>query len=92
MTKTATEMIQYMKDMDNGERIELLIYLFDNHFNHRPTKGDMSVETKHYIEDYIDRDLTEDETLIMKLAYDTGYSKGCFNGRDQVIKGWNLED
>lgn len=36
----------------------------------------MILATRNYIEDYIDRNLTEEEILIMKLAYDNGYGAG----------------
>lgn len=37
MTKTAKEMIQYIEEMDNGERIEFLKYLSVKHFGRKPT-------------------------------------------------------
>lgn len=82
---TSEQMIELMKNMDNGERIKYLDWLFHNHFYSRPI-GDMTLATKNHIEDSIDRNLTEEETLIMKLAYDTGYSVGCKNGTEQVLK------
>lgn len=46
----------------------------------------MDLATKNYIEDYIDRDLTEEELEIMKLAYNTGYGVGCDKGIKQMLK------
>ncbi|MEH7018082.1 MULTISPECIES: hypothetical protein [Bacillus] len=46
----------------------------------------MILATRNYIEDYMDRKLTEEEILIMNLAYDNGYSVGWTNGMDNVLK------
>lgn len=78
-------MIKSMKDMENGERIKFLEYLYNAHFNSRPNV-DMNLATKNHIEGYIDRDLTEEETIIMKLAYDTGYGVGFNIGMEKAFK------
>lgn len=90
MTKVnANEMIEAMRNMENGERVKFLEYLFHNHFDNR-RKDDMNVATKNRIKDYIDRNLTEEETLIMKLAYEIGHNVGCKDGAEKVLKGERL--
>ncbi|MES5853526.1 hypothetical protein [Bacillus cereus group sp. MG68] len=92
MTKqmTADQMIEAMKNIDNGERLKFLEYLFHTHFDSRPIKNanleTMLLATRNYIEDYIDRDLTEEEVLIMNLAYDTGYDIGWKNRMNNVLE------
>lgn len=85
MPMTADQMIEAIKNMENGERIKFLEYLFHAHFDSR-SKGDMNQATKNDIEDYLDRNLTEEELQIMKLAYDNGYHVGCKNGMEQALK------
>ncbi|MFE9079839.1 hypothetical protein [Bacillus mobilis] len=83
MTKmNAEQIIKLKKNMDNGERIKYLDLLFHKHFDSR-SKGDMTLATTNYIEDYIDRNLTEEGILIMKLAYENCYSVGCENEIEQ---------
>ncbi|KON89672.1 hypothetical protein AF332_24520 [Sporosarcina globispora] len=83
---TAEEMIKFIKNMENGQRIKFLDYLFHAHFDSR-SRGDMSLATRYYIEDYLDRTLTEEEIEIMKLAYDNGYFVGGKDGMEKVLKG-----
>lgn len=83
--KTCEEMIEYMKSMENGERVRFLDYLFHNHFDSRP-RGNVSSATKAYIEGYIDRKLTDEEISIMKLAYDWGHFVGGERVMRQVLK------
>ncbi|PGT75540.1 hypothetical protein [Priestia megaterium] len=86
MTKiNAEQMISFMENMDNGERLTFLEYLFHNHFDIRPT-GNRIVATTNYIEDQLDRKLTAEELEIMKLAYDTAYGFGCKDGMDKALK------
>lgn len=86
MTKmTAFQMIESIKNMDNDQRIKFLEYLFHAHFDSRPI-ADMNLATKNYIEDNLDRNLSEEEVLIMKLAYDNGYDFGCKDGMERVLK------
>lgn len=86
MTKmTENQMIELMKNMENGERIQFLDWLYNNHFNSRPI-GDMTLATKNHIENYLDRNLTEEEIEIMKLAYKNGYGVGCDKGIKQALK------
>ncbi|MED1625131.1 hypothetical protein [Bacillus pseudomycoides] len=59
---TAEQIIELFKGMGNGEKIKFLEYLYDNHFHSRPIE-DMNLATKNYIEDNIERDLTEEETF-----------------------------
>lgn len=80
------QMIVLMKNMENGKRIEFLEYLFHNHFDSRST-GDNELATKYQIEDTLERDLTEDEKLVMKIAYANGYFTGGKDGIDKVLKG-----
>lgn len=81
----AEQMADLMNNMENGERILFLEYLFDNYFDIRTT-GDMVVTTINYIEDRLDRELTAEELEVMKLAYDTGYGLGCKHGMDKALK------
>jgi len=86
MTKmTAEQMISLIKGMENIERNKFLEYLFHAHLDSRFTK-DYDLATKHEIEDVLDRDLTEDEMLIMKKAYGNGYFRGGKDGMDKVLK------
>lgn len=86
MTKmNAEQMADLMNNMENGERILFLEYLFHNHFDIRPT-GDRIVATTNYIEDQLDRELTAEELEVMKLAYDTAYGFGCKDGMDKALK------
>ena len=84
--KASEEMIEATKHMDNGERIKYLEYLFHAHFDSRFT-DDYDLATKHEIEDVLDRDLTEDEMLVMKIAYGNGYFRGGKDGMEKVLKG-----
>lgn len=61
--------------MENGERIKLLEELFHKHYDNRPN-GDVRVATKNYIEDYFEKNLTEDEIKLMNIAYDEGFQTG----------------
>ena len=47
---THLEMIQKMKEMENGERIEFLKYLYENHFRMNP----ISEEEMQILEDLRD--------------------------------------
>lgn len=86
MTKmTAEQMISCMKDMENGERIKFLEYLYHAHFNSGQPIEDMILAVRNHIEDYIDRDLTEEENLVMKLAYDNSYWVGFKNGMEKAL-------
>jgi len=49
MTKTAEQMIELMKNMDNGERIKYLKWLFDNHFDHRPFYENLTEEQQRIL-------------------------------------------
>ena len=84
----AEQMADLMNNMENGERILFLEYLFHNYFDMRPT-GDMVVTTTNYIEDRLDRELTAEELEVMKLAYDTGYGLGCKHGLEKALKSGN---
>ena len=87
MTKmTAEQIIKSMKDMENGERIKFLEYLYHAHFNSGLPIEDITLAVRNHIEDYIDRDLTEEETTIMKLAYDKGYWGGFNIGMQKALK------
>ncbi|MEQ6051768.1 hypothetical protein U2I53_22260 [Lysinibacillus capsici] len=89
MTKmTAEQMISLMKNMENGQRIDFLEYLFHAHFDSRST-GDYELTTKYQIEDTLDRDLTEDEMLVMKIAYGNGYFRGGKDGMEKVLRGYD---
>lgn len=81
----AEQMADLMNNMENGERILFLEYLFHNHFDTRPT-GNRIVATTNYIEDQLDRELTAEELEIMKLTYDTAYGFGCKDGIDKALK------
>lgn len=83
--KTCEKMIEYMNFMENSERIEFLSYLFHNHFDSR-TIGKVSTATMAYIEGYLQRKLTDEEIVIMKLAYDWGHFAGKKRGMKQVLK------
>lgn len=72
---TAEQILKAMEIMDNGERIKLLEALFHKHYDNRPN-GDLILATKNYIEDYLDRNLTEEEIKLLDLAYDEGYRAG----------------
>lgn len=84
---TAEQMISYMKNMENGERLLFLEYLSNNHFNSGQPIKDMNLATKNYIEDYLDRNLSEEEIEIMKLAYKTGHGVGFNIGMEKALKG-----
>lgn len=88
--KASEEMIEATKHMDNGERIKYLEYLFHSHFDSRFT-DDYGLATKHEIEDVFDRDLTEDELLVMKIAYGNGYFRGGKDGMEKVLRGYSKE-
>lgn len=47
----------------------------DSHFDSR-TKGNVNTATMAYIEGYLQRKLTDEEIIIMKLAYDWGHFVG----------------
>ncbi|GAB6620011.1 TPA: hypothetical protein ACOQ39_004093 [Bacillus cereus] len=81
--KTCEEMIKYMKHMENSERFRLLDYLFHNHSDSKRPVG-VSAPTKAYIEGYLERKLTIDEIVILKLAYDWGHFVGEERGMKQV--------
>ncbi|MGE8080865.1 hypothetical protein [Peribacillus loiseleuriae] len=83
----AEQMISFMKNMDNGERIEFLHYLSNTHFHVGKPIDDMILVVRNHIEDYIDRYLTEEENTIMKLAYEDGYNVGVKIGMEKVLKG-----
>lgn len=85
--KSAEQMISLTQNMENGQRIEFLEYLFHAHFDSR-FKDDYDLATKHEIEDVLDRDLTEDELLAMKIAYGNGYFRGGKDGMDKVLRGY----
>ncbi|MGE7094477.1 hypothetical protein ACQKII_24210 [Lysinibacillus sp. NPDC048646] len=59
----------------NNELNKFLEYLFHAHFDSRFT-DDYDLATKHEIEVALDCDLTEDEMLVMKIAYRNGYFIG----------------
>ena len=86
---SATQMVDLLKNMNNGERIDFLGWLYDNYFNSKPVQDTPLVTkaTNNHIEDYLDRDLTEDELNVIKLAYEDGYYAGCHKGRKQVLNG-----
>ncbi|USK70895.1 hypothetical protein [Peribacillus asahii] len=92
MPMTANQMIEAMKNMENGQRIEFLHYLSKNHFNSGQPIEDMILAVRYHIEDYIDRNLTEEEITIMNLAYDNGYSVGVNIGMEKVFKSGESED
>lgn len=86
MTKmTAEQMISLTRNMENGQRIDFLEYLFHAHFDSRFV-GDVDLVIKNRIEDSLDRDLTEDERLVMKIAYESGYFRGGKDGMEKVLK------
>ena len=86
MTKmTAEKMIVLIEDMENIERNKFLEYLFHAHFDSRFT-DDYEMATKYQIDDVLDRDLTEDELFVMKIAYGNGYFIGGKDGMGQVLK------
>lgn len=89
---TAEEMITFMKNMDNGQRNKFLEYLSHTHFNSGQPIEDMILAVRYHIEDYIDRNLSEEEIEIMKLAYENGYDVGVNIGMEKVFKGEDLED
>lgn len=84
-SKTAEQMISLINDMENGERNKFLEYLFHTHFDSRFT-DDYDLATKHEIDDVLDRDLTDDELLVMKIAYGNGYFRGGKDGMEKVLK------
>ncbi|MEK4172170.1 hypothetical protein MHI22_11630 [Lysinibacillus sp. FSL L8-0312] len=79
-------MISLIKVMKNGEHNKFLEYLFHAQFDSRITE-DYDLATKHEIEDVLNRDLTEDERLVMKIAYGNGYFRGGKDGMEKVLKG-----
>lgn len=83
--KTCGKMIEYMNFMENSERIEFLSYLFQNHFDSNIQDG-VSRPTRAYIEGYLQRKLTDEEIVIMRLAYDWGHFIGEKSGMKQVLK------
>ena len=83
--KTAEEMIAAIKSMDNGERIQFLKYLFHHHFDSRFGE-DRDIASQNQIEDALDRQLSEDEMLVMKIAYGNGYFTGGKDGMEKVLK------
>lgn len=87
-SKTAEQMISLIKDMANGERNDFLEYLFHTHFDSRST-GDYELATKYQIEDTLDRDLSEDELLVMKIAYGNGYFTGGKDGMEKLLRGYS---
>lgn len=62
----------------------------DNHCDSR-TIGNVGTATMAYIEGYLQRKLTDEEIIIMKLAYDWGHFVGGRNGIKQVLKS-NTKD
>ncbi|WDV07136.1 hypothetical protein [Lysinibacillus irui] len=91
MTKmTAEQMISLIKDMENIERNKFLEYLFHTHFDSRFT-GDYEMATKNQIDDILDRDLTEDELLVMNIAYCNGYFRGGKDGMEKVLRKYSKE-
>lgn len=85
--KSADEMKTLINNMENVERNKFLEYLFNAHFDSRFT-DDYDLATKYQIEDTLDRDLTEDELLVMKIAYGNGYFRGGKDGMDKVLRGY----
>lgn len=83
---TAEQMITFMKEMENGQRIEFLKYLFLNNFDSR-VNIDMVLATRNHIEDYLERTLTKEEMKIIELAYETGYQRGIKDGVEKLLKG-----
>jgi predicted DNA binding protein len=83
---TADQMIEAFKGLENGQKIEFLTYLSDNHFNSGKPNEDMITAVRYHIEDYIDKELSEEEIEIMKLAYENGYFVGCKEGMKKVLK------
>ncbi|WP_332650226.1 hypothetical protein [Lysinibacillus sp. 54212] len=84
--KTAEEMINALQNMNNGERIKFLEYLFHTHFDSR-IGDDPDTASQNQIEDALDRQLSEDEMLVMKIAYGNGYFTGGKDGMEKVLKG-----
>lgn len=87
---TAEQMISLIKGMENIERNKFLEYLFHAHFDSRFT-DDYDLATKYQIEDTLDRNLTEDEMLVMKIAYRNGYFRGGKDGMEKVLRGYSKE-
>ena len=85
MPMTAEQIISMIKNMENGERIKCYEYLFNNHLDSK-SAGDNDLATKKQIEDTLERDLTEDEELVMKIAYGNGYFRGGKDGMEKVLK------
>ncbi|MFE8695977.1 hypothetical protein ACFYKT_06395 [Cytobacillus sp. FJAT-53684] len=46
---------------------------------------------RNHIEDYLDRDLTEENTII-KLAYESGYNVGVSVGMEKAFKSGEFKD
>ncbi|MBK3497407.1 hypothetical protein JFL43_21855 [Viridibacillus sp. YIM B01967] len=88
MTKMIAErMISFMKNMENGERLLFLEYLSNNHFNSGQPIEDMILAVRNHIEDYLDRNLSEEEIEIMNLAYKNGHGVGFNVGMEKALKG-----
>lgn len=83
--RTYEEIIEYIKYMEDSERGRLLDYLFQNHFDSKIQEG-VSRPAKAYIEGYLERKLTNEEIVILKLAYDWGHFAGEKRGMKQVLK------
>ncbi|MBK0072366.1 hypothetical protein [Bacillus sp. S56] len=83
--KTCEEMIEYMKHMENSERGRFLDHLLHNHVDSSAMRN-VSTATRAYIEGYLQRELTDEEFIIMKLAYAWGHFVGGRNGIKQVLK------
>ncbi|MCH7320285.1 hypothetical protein LZ480_00165 [Solibacillus sp. MA9] len=89
MTKMiADQMISLIKSMENIERNKFLEYLFYTHFDSRFT-DDYDLAKKYQVEDTLNRDLTEDELLVMKVAYGNGYFRCGKEGMDKVLRGYS---
>lgn len=86
--KTVEQVISIIQDMGNEERNKILEYLFHADFGLRDTVNH-DLATINQIEDNLDRDLTEEEMLITKIAYWNGYFSGGKDGMDKVLKGYS---
>ncbi|AJG95554.1 hypothetical protein I6G77_13625 [Bacillus tropicus] len=84
---TAEQMITFMKNMENRERIEFLHYLSKIHFKRVNPTDNMILAVQYHIEDRIDRNFSEEEIEIMTVAYNDGFDAGM----EKVFKSGESE-
>lgn len=71
--------------MDNGERIKFLEYVYHAHFS-SSSDGNEKLANRYAIEEYIERDLNEEEREMVERAYENGRGDGFHEGMRKALQ------